>query len=95
LAAIASLTVLGYALSVFLIFYLVWTGLELDQIEGVQGRYFVVVLPLVAIIFAALLKGGLSEPSRAWTAVFGSVLGGCATLDAVLRADWKLALLPL
>src|SRR6266508_3082292 len=95
LAAVAGLTVLGYALAVFLIFYLVWTGLELDQIEGVQGRYFVVVLPLVAIIFAALLKGGLSEPSRAWTAVFGSVLGGCATLDAVLRADWKLALLPL
>jgi Predicted membrane protein (DUF2142) len=95
LAVIAGLTALGYILAVFLIFYLVWTGLDQDQIEGVQGRYFVVVLPLVAVIFAALLKGGLSPPARAWTAVLGSVLAGCATLDAVLRADWTLALLPI
>ena len=28
-------------------------------------------------------------------AVLGSILAGCATLDAVLRSDWKLALLPI
>jgi uncharacterized membrane protein len=95
LAVVAGVTALGYMLAVFLIFYLVWTGLDQDQIEGVQGRYFVVVLPLVAVIFAALLRGGLSLPARAWTAVLGGVLAGCATLDAVLRADWQLALLPI
>ncbi len=95
LAVIAGLTALGYILAVFLIFYLVWTGLDQDQIEGVQGRYFVVVLPLAAVMFAALLKGGLSLPVRAGTAFLGSVLAGGATLDAVLRADWKLALLPI
>jgi len=95
LAAIAGLTATGYILAVFLIFYLVWTGLDQDQIEGVQGRYFVVVLSLAAVILAALLKGGLSLPARAWTAVLGSVLAGGATLDAVLRTDWKLALLPI
>jgi hypothetical protein len=95
LAAIAGLTATGYILAVFLIFYLVWTGLDQDQIEGVQGRYFVVVLPLAAVIFAAWLKGGLSLPARAGTAALGSVLAGGATLDAVLRADWQLALLPI
>jgi hypothetical protein len=95
LAVIAGLTALGYILAVFLIFYLVWTGIDQDQIEGVQGRYFVVVLPLAAVIVAALMNGGLSLPARAWTAVLGSVLAGCATLDAVLRSDWKLALLPI
>jgi hypothetical protein len=54
-----------------------------------------VVLPLAALILAALLKGGLSLPARAWTAVLGGVLAGGATLDAVLRSDWKLALLPI
>ena len=94
-AAVAALTVFGYCLAVFLIFYLVWTGLDAVQVEGVQGRYFVVVLPLVAITFAALVNQGLSEPARAWTAIFGAILSGCATLDAVLRADWNLPLLPI
>jgi hypothetical protein len=95
LAVIAGLTALGYILAVFLIFYLVWTGLDQDQIEGVQGRYFVVVLPLAAVMFAVLLKGGLPLPARAWTAVLGSILAGVATVDAVLRSDWKLSLLPV
>ena len=95
LAAVAVLTVLGYTLAVFMIFYLVWTGLDQDQIEGVQGRYFVVVLPLVAVIFAASLKRGPSGQARMSFAIIGAVLSGCATVDAVLRSDWKLALLPL
>jgi uncharacterized membrane protein len=94
-AAIAGLSALGYVLAVFLIFYLVWTGLDQEQIEGVQGRYFVVALPLVAVIFAGILNRGLSQTARGRSAVLGSFLSGCATLDAVLRSDWKLALLPM
>jgi uncharacterized membrane protein len=89
LVIVAALTVLGYLLAVFLIFYLVWTGLDAAEIDGVQGRYFVVVLPVIAILVAARLERGFSEQARAWAAITGALVSGCATVDAVLRVHWN------
>ena len=33
----------------YLIFYLTYTPLDVDHVRGVQGRYFVIVLPVAAI----------------------------------------------
>jgi hypothetical protein len=90
-AAAAAVSVLGYSFAVFLIFYLVWTGLDAGQIDGVQGRYFVAVLPVVAMLVSALVNRGLPGMTRAWAAIFGAILSGSATLEAVLRVDWKFA----
>jgi uncharacterized membrane protein len=89
LAVVAALTVVGYSLAIFLIFYLVWTGLDAVQIEGVQGRYFVVVLPVMAILVAARLERGFPEQARAWAAISGAFVSGWATVDALLRAHWN------
>jgi Predicted membrane protein (DUF2142) len=95
LAAVSALTVLGYCLAVFLVFYLVWTPINGVRVEGVQGRYFVVALPFVAIMLSALIRRGPSPAMIPSTAIFGSVVSGLAAVEAILRSDWRLSLLPL
>jgi len=90
IALVAALIVLGYILAVFLIFYLAWTPMETDRVEGVQGRYFIVALPAVALFLSALLNRGLPRSVLAFVAIFGALLFGGATIEAILRADWKL-----
>jgi uncharacterized membrane protein len=89
--AVGVLIIIGYILGMFLIWYLVWTGLDETKIEGVQGRYFVVLLPIVAIIIAASVRRGIIalQPTMA---LLGMFLSCWASLDAITRADWKFAL---
>jgi uncharacterized membrane protein len=49
---ITGLTVLGYVAFVYLIFFLTYTPLDIDHVRGVQGRYFVIALPVAAIFVA-------------------------------------------
>jgi uncharacterized membrane protein len=56
IAVVSAFGLVGYCLTVFLVFYLTWTSLDAEQIDGVQGRYFVVVLPLVAALLSALIN---------------------------------------
>ena len=84
-----SVTALAYCLAVFLIFYLIWTPVYADRIWGVQGRYFVPVLPLLAAAMAAALNRG---PDGRVTAAFAITLGllsGVGSIDAILRTDWN------
>jgi len=92
--AIGAMILVAYTFGVFLIFYLVWTGLDQTEIAGVQGRYFVVLLPIVALMIAAAVRRGLSGTARAVTLVASALLSSLATIDAVARSDWKFALLP-
>src|SRR5262249_52910908 len=39
IAAVAALTMVGYWLAIFLIFYLAWTPIDTHWIHGIQGRY--------------------------------------------------------
>jgi len=48
-AVITGLVVLSYVILVYLIFFLTYTPLDVDHVRGVQGRYFVVVIPVAAI----------------------------------------------
>ena len=91
-AAVFGTTVLAYCLAVFFIFYLVWTPVSADQIRGVQGRYFVPILPLASMTLSALVNRGLPETTRAIIAGLGAVFCSSATIEAVLRVDWKFAL---
>ena len=52
-AVITGLVVLSYVILVYLIFFLTYTPLDVDHVRGVQGRYFVVVLPVAAIFVEA------------------------------------------
>lgn len=86
-AALAS--ALLYCLAVLLIFYLIWTPVHDSAIRGVQGRYFVPILPLLAIAAAALIHWLPDRRLPALSAFGAGLLSGAASVVAVLRADWN------
>ena len=59
LAVITGLAVVGYIVTVYLIFFLTYTPVTIDHVRGVQGRYFVIALPMGAIFLASLINVGL------------------------------------
>ena len=83
----AALTVMAYGGIVYLISYLVFTPSHSATVWGVQGRYFIPILPLVAVIVGTVLKRGLDDRLRAVAAIALSVLSGCASVEAILRTD--------
>lgn len=87
-AAVTGLSALVYFVAIFLIFYLVWTPIDEPKVWGVQGRYFIVLLPLAAIVVSALIRRGFGERTIAAIAVAGAVLSGAATIEAVVRVHW-------
>jgi hypothetical protein len=81
------MTALAYIVLTLLILFIAITTTAQKTIEGVQGRYFVVVLPLIALVTAATLTRGLPR-FAAGAAIAGALVSGCAVLEAVLRVDW-------
>jgi hypothetical protein len=85
---ISGLVVLGYIVLVYLIFFLIYTPIDTDHVRGVQGRYFVIVLPVAAVFIAALVNRELPRGMPAAIAIGGSMIAGITTADEVLRAHW-------
>jgi uncharacterized membrane protein len=85
---ISGLVVVGYVTLVYLIFYLVYTPLNVDHVRGVQGRYFVIALPVAAIFIAGLINRELPRGMPAALAVAGSLISGSATAAALFYAHW-------
>jgi len=88
-AVTAAITALAYAAAVYAVCYLAFTPPDADSVWGVQGRYFVPVLPLAAIIVAALVDRAPDERSTAALAIAVAGLSGGASVEAILRADWS------
>jgi uncharacterized membrane protein len=68
--------------------YLVFTPLNANTVWGVQGRYFVPILSLVAIAVAAVVNRAPDERFSAALAISAAVLSGSASVEAILRTDW-------
>ena len=85
-AVISGLVVLSYVILVYLIFYLTYTPLDVDHVRGVQGRYFVIVLPVAAICVATVMNRELPSTLPAAIAITGSVIAGVATVESLFRA---------
>ena len=85
---ITGLTALAYIVMVYLIFYLTYTPIEIDHVRGVQGRYFVIALPVIAIFIAAACNIGLPRRILAATAIIGSLFSGISTFEALFEAHW-------
>jgi uncharacterized membrane protein len=88
LALAAAVTVLCYTVAVYFICYLVFTPLEADSVWGVQGRYFVPILPLLAIAVAALVNRAPAPWLSAALAVSAATLSGVASIAAIIDTDW-------
>ena len=87
-AVMTGLTVLGYVVLVYLIFFLTYTPLDIDHVRGVQGRYFVIALPAAAIFVAAALNLKLPDGMSALIATAGALISGTATVSALFWAHW-------
>src|SRR3954471_1048178 len=87
-AVLTGLAVLAYVVTVYLIFFLTYTPLNVDHVRGVQGRYFVIALPMAAIFIASMTNVDLPRGVLAATAITGSLLSGFASFQALLWAHW-------
>ena len=85
---ISGLTVLGYVVVVYLIFFLTYTPIDVDHVRGVQGRYFVIALPVAAVFVAAMVDRDLPKGLPAAIAIAGSIIAGAATVEALFQAHW-------
>jgi uncharacterized membrane protein len=88
-AILTGLAVLAYVVTVYLIFFLTYTPLDVDHVRGVQGRYFVMALPVAAIFLASLANIDLPPTALATTAITGSLLSGITSFQALLEAHWS------
>jgi len=75
--------------TVYLIFFLTYTPLNVDHVRGVQGRYFVIALPMAAIFLASMINVDLPRGVLATTAITGSLLSGITSFQALLGAHWS------
>jgi uncharacterized membrane protein len=89
IVSIAAFTVLSYWLFVFLLFWVTFTPVDSGRVLGVQGRYFVMVLPLVALIAAALLPRKPPALVPAGAAILLALVSSVVTVKAILRTTWS------
>jgi uncharacterized membrane protein len=94
-AVITGLAVLGYVVTVYLIFFLTYTPLDVDHVRGVQGRYFVIALPVATIFLASMTNIDLPPGALATTAITGSLLSGITSFQVLLEAHWSVPYTPV
>jgi uncharacterized membrane protein len=87
-AIMTAFAVAVYIATVYLIFFLVYTSLNIDHVRGVQGRYFVIALPMAAIFLASVINIDLPCGLHAKLAITGSLLSGITSFTALLGAHW-------
>jgi Predicted membrane protein (DUF2142) len=87
-AIVTGFAVLSYFVLVYLIFFLSYTPVASPHVLGVQGRYFVIALPMAAIFMASLINLELPRGVPALVAITGSMIAGVTSVDAVLKAHW-------
>jgi uncharacterized membrane protein len=85
---ISGLTAAGYVVLVYLIFFLTYTPVDIDHVRGVQGRYFVIALPVAAIFLASLVNRELPKGAVPSVAIIAAMISGAATVEALFRAHW-------
>jgi uncharacterized membrane protein len=88
-AVISGLAILGYIVTVYLIFFLTYTPISIDHVRGVQGRYFVIALPVVAVFLASTANVDLPRGVLTTTAIAGSLLSGITSFTVLLEAHWS------
>src|ERR1700716_1152625 len=87
-AVMTGLAALSYIVIVYLIFFLTYTPVDSPHVLGVQGRYFVIALPVAAIFMASLVNLQFPPGMPALVAITGSMIAGITSVDAVLKAHW-------
>ncbi len=87
-AIITGIGVLSYVVLVYLIFFITYTPVDIDHVRGVQGRYFVIALPMAALFVAAIANVNAPRSLLAALGISGSLLSGTTCAAALLFAHW-------
>ena len=87
IAIVSLVTVMMYCVSVFAVFFLTETPIGADRIYGLQGRYFIVVLPVIAVTVSALVNRSLDR-GRSLVAITSSLVSVVAMTEALWRVHW-------
>src|SRR5207244_10673862 len=85
-AIVTGFAVLSYSVLVYLIFFLTYTPVASPHVLGVQGRYFVIALPMAAIFMASVINLELPRGVPALVAITCSVIAPATSFDAALNS---------
>ncbi|WP_419757483.1 DUF2142 domain-containing protein [Acidisoma sp.] len=84
----AAVAVVASVELIFLALYLTWTPVGMDRVDGIQGRYFLPLLPLILFVVPA---SGVSRRLPGWLwwpAPIAAILATDATLPGVIAAHF-------
>jgi uncharacterized membrane protein len=84
----AAATILAYYLLVCLLFYLTFSPSDADRIYGLQGRYFIMLIALFALIVSATVNRRLGVLAEA-AALLCAVVSAAAMLEALWKVHWS------
>jgi uncharacterized membrane protein len=87
IAIVSASVIMTYCLAVFAIFFVTMTPSSAERIYGLQGRYFIVILPPLALIVSAIFNRGLGY-TGALAAVTSSLVSAAVMLEALWRVHW-------
>jgi uncharacterized membrane protein len=85
IALVSGVTAFAYWLAIYLIFFVIWTPIASIEVDGVQGRYFLPMLPALALMVSALVRRGPAPTTTAAIALAGAVISGGAVVEAIWR----------
>jgi uncharacterized membrane protein len=87
IALVSFVTVVIYCVGVFAVFFMTETPTGADRIYGLQGRYFIVVVPVIAVTVSVLVNRSLGR-GRSVVAIISSVASVVAMTEALWRVHW-------
>jgi uncharacterized membrane protein len=87
-AALGGATIIAYYLLVCLLFFLTFSPSGADRIYGLQGRYFIVLIPLFALIASAMVNRRLRLIGEV-AALVSALVSAAAMLEALWRVHWS------
>ena len=88
LALLSLVTALVYCVGVFALFFISEMPSEGAQIFGLQGRYFIVVLPLMAMALSTILSWSIGR-TAGLIAVISSFVSMAFISEALWRVHWQ------
>jgi uncharacterized membrane protein len=87
-APLAALAVLGSIELIFLALYLTWTPVGMDRVDGIQGRYFIPLLPILLFVVPGTRLPRRLPPWLWWLAPLAAMIATDATLPRLITAQF-------
>jgi hypothetical protein len=84
----ALVAILGSAELIFLSLYVTWTPVGMERIDGIQGRYFIPLLPMLLFVLPGGLGGRRVPGWIWWLAPLAAILAMDVTIPRLIEAQF-------